>query len=368
MKHLTLIASSLALATFAHAQEATKPAPFQVSGYLDLTYQHDFGKPGTGPTINGFGFNNRNDQYRLALSQVDLFRTATPESRFGFLVSLLSGTTADVLHATEPGGTDSYRNFGQAYVTYLTGGKTPLTIDFGKWYTFIGYEGNDSRTNDNYSRSFLFSNLQPNYHTGLRVTAPVSPKLTLGGYAFQGWNEVEDGNDSKSFGISASYTATPKLTATFAQYIGSEGSDRTNDSGSFGGIGFANANTSTVSQSDLILAYQADATTKFVLNGDYASATGRGNWNGVALYAHKQLRANSAAALRLEHVDDTNGLRTGSSVRLHSITATYDWSVRQNLLLRFELRQDYASSAFFNSDSGPTDKRTTISFSQIIKF
>ena len=343
--------------------------PFDVSGYADLYYQFDTGKPPVGQTVNGRWYDQNHDSYRLSGIQVDISRTPTVPHPFGFFVSLLAGSNATVLASTEPGGINTYKDFSQAYVTYLVRSKIPITIDFGKWYAFVGYEGLDSRTQDNYSRSFTFTALEPDYMTGFRGTAVINAKLTVNAYLYQGYNEVKNSNSTTMTGAGATYAITDKLTATLQGYEGKESSSHLNESGSYGGIGFPTPGPSWVNQINPVLIYKPNSKDKFAFDGTYASATGKGNWNGEAVYYRRQFDSKNDCCLRIERADDRTGLRfLAGGIQLDSFTATYDYAATKNLLLRFEVRHDIASHAFFDSDSGATTQRTTFTFAQIIQF
>jgi len=51
-----------------------------------------------------------------------------------------------------------------------------LQADFGKFASNLGLETNYAKDNDHYSRAYLFDFL-PFYHTGLRLTYPVTDRL-----------------------------------------------------------------------------------------------------------------------------------------------------------------------------------------------
>lgn len=138
-----------------------------------------------------------------------------------------------------------------------------------------------------------------------------------------------------------------------------------------GGIGFPNPGTATVNLVDFIASRQITPSTKLVFNVDYASsvgATNGGNWNGEVLYLRHQINASQAAGLRVERMEDSDGLRVGLPVTFKSLTGTYDWTVNKSATLRFEVRHDIANTDFFNSNSGPRKDRTTATFAAIVKF
>lgn len=345
-------------------------AQITTGGYADFYAQSDFHRATAGQDLNGRGYDPRHESFRLGLLEFDASLKPVPAKRLGFTLNLIYGENTQYQFSTEPGGTNKYRNFGQAYVTGVTSGSKPLTIDVGEFYTFIGYEGFDARSQDNYGRSFLYTLMQPNYHFGARVSAPLSSSTTGTVYVVNGWNEIKDANNRKSIGASLAVNMSPKLAVTLSGYDGDEGSQTPNDGGSYGGLGLPNPGNVHVDMADLIVTYQVRPNLKFGLNADYASlkdasATG---WNGIALYGRQTLGAKAAAALRVESVQDAGGLRAGVPIRLNSITGTYDYNFNKSVTTRFEVRRDGASTAFFASSSGLRSERTTLTGALILKF
>jgi len=75
----------------------------------------------------------------------------------------------------------AYKYLQQIYGTYIVGSKKPITIDFGKFVTHMGYEVIESSSNDHYSRGLLFSTTQSRlYHAGLRFSLILSRRLLAG--------------------------------------------------------------------------------------------------------------------------------------------------------------------------------------------
>ena len=340
-----------------------------VNGYLDLYYQADFGRPPHIEPVNGRWYDINHDSYQLTGAELDISRAPTTARPFGFQATVLEGSNSSALASTEPGGTKTYKDFSQLYGTYLVPVKRTTTIDFGKWYAFVGYEGLDSRTQDNYSRSFTFTAMEPDYMTGLRITSIYSSKLTLNGYLYQGYNEVKNSNSTIMTGLGATYSFDGKLSATLQGYNGKESDDKRNDAGSYGGIGFPTPGASWVTQGNLVVIYQKNSRDKFAFDGTDASAVDKGPWNGEAIYYRRQLSSRNALCVRVERSEDDAGLRfLNGGMLLHSFTGTYDYAPSRHLLLRFELRRDLASEPFFNSETGPVKGRTTLTFAQIVKF
>lgn len=338
-----------------------------VSGLIDWYYQYSFNHPATGALLSPpRAFDVKHDAFSLSLVEVNIHRAVSPESPLGFTATLTLGKTADIVHFTEPGGTQNaaklsndtiYKYTQQLFGTYLAG-KT--TIDFGKFVTHMGYEVIESSSNDHYSRGLLFTYAIPLYHMGLRITHPLTPTLTGQVHLVNGWNNVEDDNGGKSYGLQLNFKPNSTLNAIL-NYLGGDESA--------GALLPANLNVQLV---DLAIILSPTANWKLGANVDYASAGKRGaaggNWSGWALYARHQLADNSAVAVRWERFQDTNGLRTGASQNLSSITATYEYVAKGNLLSRLEYRRDTAGRSIFASGSGTSRSMDTLTFGQVLKF
>ena len=69
-------------------------------------------------------------------------------------------------------------------------------MDFGKWASSIGLEGNYTKDQMNYSRSYWFDFL-PFYHMGLRANYQVNDQLSVNYWMVDGTNQTEPVNGYK---------------------------------------------------------------------------------------------------------------------------------------------------------------------------
>jgi hypothetical protein len=98
----------------------------------------------------------------FSLNQADLIleSAADPASgkREGFRIDLQYGQSTSTLQGNPANELrpDVYRNIFQAYGTYVFPLGAGLTVDFGKWASSLGLEGNYTKDQLNYSRSFWF--------------------------------------------------------------------------------------------------------------------------------------------------------------------------------------------------------------------
>ena len=151
--------------------------------------------------------------------------------RFGARVDLQFGQATETVQggpANEP-RPDVYRHIWQAYGTYVFPVGRGLQTDFGKFASNLGYETNYAKDNNHFSRAYLF-NFLPFYHSGLRVTLPVSDKVTLMYMLTNGIQQTEDFNDFKSNHVTAIVKPVGDLTWTI-NYLLRPGAARRREAG-----------------------------------------------------------------------------------------------------------------------------------------
>src|SRR6266478_2067806 len=204
----------------AHAEDPPKEEDawyrqINVSGFVDVYYSYNFNRP-LSMTNQLRNFDLDHNQFKLSLAELVIQKAPSP---VGFRIDLDYGPTTDFVHAAEPtspnipdangNGRETFKNIQQAYVSWVAPIGKGLTIDFGKFVTHMGAEVIESKDNWNYSRSFLFAFAIPYYHAGVRASYPVSDKLTVNGYLYNGWNNVTDNNNQKTFGAEITLNLLP---------------------------------------------------------------------------------------------------------------------------------------------------------------
>ncbi len=404
---------------------ATPPAPapgtVTVTGLIDLYYGINVrapraagDKPFTGINTVGsptgeiigvdnvghaFDINDRDPSF--SLGELNIVRTPGKGFPLGITATLTAGDTARIVHANEPGGTSSWQYLQQGYLTYtphLLG--RDVTIDFGKFVTPFGYEVIESSSNDNYTRGFGFNYAIPFYHAGIRAAFPVSSKLTVTLFGVNGWNNVADDNDAKSFIIQAAWKPNSKLTAYFNYMGGAEGT------GAFGNyiavtapspfplgipttvlngttfITTKGAGNVTIDLAEFQPTYQL--TPKFKIAADFVYGHGAGDIYGVkesgtwlagAAYGRYQLTNHFALAGRLEQFEDIPGtggvgLRLGGPyTKLQSATLTAEYtSFKGQLLSRLEFRHDSSNNAVFGAGANGVKDQDTFTLGEVFKY
>ena len=336
-------------------------------------------------TYYGYNFNNPVGRVNLlraydvlsnefSLNQASLIFEHAPNvsegRRWGGRLDLQYGQATDTLQgnpANEP-RPQIYRNIFQAYGTYVAPVGKGLNIDFGKWGSSLGIEGNYTKDQFNYSRSYWFDFL-PFYHMGARVSLPLNDRFSLNYWIVNGTNQVEATNGFKDqlFG----FTAKPAKSTTWIvnYYLGQEHPDRA-PAANCGpipvqpGLCFTAISPAPNGRThifDSYITWLATPKLTFALEGDYViqrlwqnAAPGQSSapshTDGGAGYLQYQFTPKIALATRAEYLSDHEGLFSGLSQALKENTVTFDYKVANGLLMRYEWRYDYSNQPVFLSD------------------
>jgi hypothetical protein len=358
-------------------QPAAASAPATESGIL------------RGTTINflfdgyyGYNFNNPIGRVNLlraydvssnafSLSQADVVLENAPDpangKRFGLRLDLQFGQATATLQgsASNEPRPDVYRNIFQAYGTYVAPIGNGLNIDFGKWASSLGIEGNYTKDQMNYSRSFWFDFL-PFYHMGARVSYKVNDVLTLNYWIVNGTEQTEPFNGFKDEMGGVYLTPRKNVTWTINYYLGQEHPDFEYLPGSTEpglpeqqGIPFEpipNAPHGKLHIFDSYATWAATPNLSFALEGDYVierlqTYSSPQHTDGGAIYARYQFGPRIALAARSEYLSDRGGLYSGVTQAIKETTLTLEQKMAEGFLVREEWRRDASNHAYFLTDT-----------------
>ena len=291
--------------------------------------------------------------------------------RWGGRVDLQYGQATDTLQgnpANEP-RPDIYRNIFQAYGTYIIPLGKGVNVDFGKWSSSLGIEGNYTKDQINYSRSYWYAFL-PFYHMGVRVNAPLNNRFTFNYWIVNGTNQVEATNGFKDelFGFTAK--PTKSVTWTMNYYFGQEHPDRvvvppTGPIPVQPGLSFQAISPAPDGRTHIFDSYVTWSVTPkltLALEGDYfiqrlwrnqapGQSSAPSHVDGGAAYVKYQFSPKIALASRAEYLSDRGGLFSGLNQALKENTVTFDYVVADGFLLRYEWRIDYSNKPSFLTDT-----------------
>lgn len=328
----------------------------ELAGTVDTYFHYNFNRPATAALTPLRNFDFSHNQFSFALAELAFSKPPTADDRVGFRLDLDYGPVTDWVHSVDPAGVEAVKHFQQAYISYLAPVGTGLSFDVGKFVTQHGAEVIEAKDNWNYSRSLLFSWAIPYYHMGARVGYTPNGKLTLGATVNNGWNNVQDNNSAKTYGVAAMIKPTPAASIVLNYMGGPEQTDNTDD--------WRHLFDATVMHT---------VNDKFSLMGnyDYGRDTVAGanvTWQGVGVYAKAQVTPVFALIPRYEYYDDEDGFTTGTGQKLQEFTLTAEVKHSQGLMMRLEYRRDWSDVDFFMKDAAPIDNQNTFSVGWVYAF
>lgn len=295
------------------------------------------------------------------------------DRRWGYRLDLMYGQATETLQggAQNENRPQVYRNVFQAYGTYVVPLGRGLTVDFGKWASSLGPEGNYTKDQINYSRSYFF-NFLPFYHMGFRNTYAVNDKLSLAYWLVNGANQTEDFNGFKSQLGQAIVKPIKNLSWTLQYYVGQEQRDLvpTLNPGlspipSQPGLSAIAVVPAPRGRFHVIDTYAFwNATDKLTLGGEFDYVISRVESNstpqrimGGAAYFRYQFTPQVYFGQRYVRLNDYAGLFSGVAQNLNDLTSTVGFRPADGFETRIEYRRDFSNVSFFlRNDPGSLSK------------
>ena len=308
----------------------------------------------------------------FSLNQADLVLENAPDpangKRFGMRLDFQYGQATATLQGNgvnepRPG---IYRNIFQAYGTYVVPIGKGLTVDFGKFASSLGFEGNYTKDQLNYSRSLWFDFL-PFYHMGIRANYAFNDKFAVNYWMVNGTQQTEPFNGFKDQFIG--FTIQPKKTITWNvnYYLGQEHPDvifYPNGGAPAGlpteqGVPFQPLTNQPAGKLHIFDSYVTWQTTPkltvaaeadYVIQRNY-SYSAPAHTDGFTLYTQYQFTPKFAISGRTEYLSDRGGLFTGVTQAVKEATVTTKYNVASNLLLMGEWRRDFSNQPYFYTNT-----------------
>ncbi len=343
----------------------------EVSGFIDTYYSYNWSRPndrrgstpsfardgGEGDWVDVRAFDREDNSFTLDNVEISVFKPSTEKDPIGFGFTTNYGEIAQRLtfvpsdgRVDGASGGDDF-TISQGFVTYKAPVGKGLDFKFGKFATWIGAELWESVDNPNFSRSLLYQNAIPFTNTGLAVSYPILDSVTATGYLVNGWDTFVDNNTGKTGGYQFNWKIGENTNFIVNGSHGAEQADNSSNIRHFW---------------DFIFAIKPFEKTAFNLNVDYGTeddaandlfgpgATGRalyenGQWWGFSGIVTQDITDSVSLALRGEYFDDNDGARTGvDALNIWEVTFTTNIKIRENLLVRPEIRYDEGSQEIFN--------------------
>jgi Putative beta-barrel porin-2, OmpL-like. bbp2 len=343
------------------------PGGATLNYFFDGYYEYNFNNP-PGRVNDLRAFDVLSNVF--SVSQADLILALDPDlaahRRYGLRLDLQFGQATATLQGNPVNESrpDIYRNIFQVYGTYIVPVGRGLTVDFGKWASSLGVEGNYAKDQMNYTRSLFFDYL-PFYHAGVRTAYHLNDRLAVNYWVDNGTNQSEPTNGYKDelFG----WTAEPakSLTWTMNYYLGQEHPDEATASNCVIPVqpglclrSISPAPNGKLHIFDSYLTWQATPKLTLQAEGDYVierqwaqaapgDSSAPSHVDGGAGYAQYALSPRINLAARAEYLSDRGGLFSAVTQALKEGTATYEYKFGDGFDGFLEYRRDWSNRPYF---------------------
>ncbi len=345
----------------AAAAPLTLPGGATMNYYFDGYFENNFNNPtGRVNDLRAYDVLSRT----FSINQADLVFALDPDvaagRRYGVRIDLQFGQATETLQGNPANEQrpEIYRNLFQAYGTYIAPLGNGLEVDFGKWASSLGMEGNYAKDQINYSRSYYFNYL-PFYHMGMKLHYNFSDKFGVNYWVVNGTNQSEptNGYRDEMFG----FVAAPKKTVswTFNYYLGQEHADAQAATNCTVPVQpglcyqpLANAANGKLHIFDSYVTWNATPKLTLAGEGDYVIQrtyveSAPAHVSGGAGYAQYQFTPRYSLAARGEYLSDRGGMFSNATQALKEGTLTYRYNVSDNFAMFLEYRRDWSNIGYF---------------------
>lgn len=263
-----------------------------------------------------------------------------------------------------PVGTNYGLAMPQAYLEAFAPLAEGLSVKMGHFYTIMGYESVMAPDNFFYSHSYAHQYGEPFTHTGLLAAWQVSKQVKLQAGFTRGWDTWEDNNNDLGFLGGIQWTSEDGRTSlALTVHTGPE-ADEPPQRGNF---------RTTYS---LVFNHKLTDRLTYVLQHDYGyepqATLGRatGNWYGINQYVLYKINNCWSMGGRFEWFHDKSGFRTGplDGADYYEMTLGLNWTPRERLLIRPEVRWDWADSSVRPFGDHTLDHQILVAVDAVVRF
>jgi len=334
----------------------------EISGFVSGGYLYRLGMPrananGSSPELQGRAFDNEHNEFLFNKFKLTLENPVDYSGEkwdAGFRTDLLFGQDARIIQSSGLAlGTQG--DVEQAYVTVNAPIARGLQISVGKWVTLQGVDLIEEVVNPNWSTGNQFLFAAAFTMTGLQLSYHFSDAIDAQLRVINGWDQVKDGNNGKSFLARVGWAPTAD---TSIALLGSAGPEQTGNSSNWRYTG------------EIIATQKLPGRLGLMLQGDWGleeraiPGKNSSDWYAGGLWVTWDATPRLGLALRGDWMKDIDGTRTaywfarptGQDETLSSGTVTINWKPAESLQIRPEVRLDHASQKSFEGQ----DQRVTV--------
>lgn len=343
MKTLGII-SLLIISINSFAQADSTKNPISITGYLEIYYGYDFGKPQDHNRPWFVYSHNRHNEINLNLGFIKAsYLTGNVRAN----LALMTGTYANTNLADEPG---VLRNIFEANIGVKIAKTKNLWVDAGVFASHIGFESAIGKDCWNLTRSILADN-SPYFETGAKISYKSdNEKWFFSGLILNGWQRIQrlPGNNTPAFGHQITYKPNAKILLNSSSFIGSDTPDSVRQMRYFHNFYGQLLFTKKVG---MIIGFDIGLQQKSKGSSDYHT------WYAPIIILQYAPTEKISIAARGEYYRDGNEViitsGTPNGFKTFGYSANVDYHIRKNLVWRMEGRNLTSKDKIFNLPNNP---------------
>ncbi len=324
------------------AQTDSTTSSLTISGYAEVYYTYDFGKPLNHTRPNFVYSFNRHNEFNLNLGFV---KAAYSTTNVRANLALMAGTYANANLAAEA---SVLKNVFEGNVGVKVSKNKNIWVDAGIFASHIGFESAIGKDCWNLTRGILADN-SPYYESGAKITyISDDEKWLLSGLILNGWQRIQrvDGNNTPAFGHQLTYKPNAKTTLNSSSFIGSDTPDSIRQMRYFHNF---YAIVQATPKLGLTFGFDIGAQQKSKGSSDYNT------WFTPILMLKYAVSDKINVAFRGEYYQDANGviIATGTKEGFKTVgySANFDYQITNNVLWRIEGRGFNSKDPIFIYDN-----------------
>ena len=317
-------------------------------------------------------FNDRSGEFQLNQLNLYIEKAVNRESKqwnFGGRVDLMFGTDSRFTQATGLDNkwiSDNDLRFydlalPQAYIEVFAPLGNGLTAKIGHFYTILGEEVVTAPNNFFYSHAYTMQYGEPFTHTGVLFSYALNENFALNAGTVAGWANFDENLANWNFLGGVSWTNDDATDAVSWSVISGDTDD---------------VQSANLTVSSLVISHSFTDKLHYIFEHDFgfqeqATATGQdAYWYGINQYLICDFTESISGGLRVEWFRDANGTRviTGSRGNYFELTAGVNWKPQGWLILRPEVRYDWADTEIPPYVNQSKDHQLEVAMDAVIEF
>lgn len=338
----------------AAAQKDSTAGEWDICGFVEIYYAHEFGHAGGGERP-GFLVNfNRVGEVDLNLG---LVHATYERDRVRAAFGLMAGTYAQANLIAEP---ELLRNVNEARVGLRLSRDNSLWLDAGVFTSHIGLESAIGIDNFTLTRTVMAEN-SPYYLSGAKLTWTVSPKLQLAALFVNGWQRIRRvQDDTPCLGTQLLWAMKEGMKLNWSTFAGSDVPDSLGYYRLFNNLYWSWEGSKWGVQLGADAGMQEDG------------AQGWNSWAGAVCMVRRKLSERYRAVGRAEYYTDPDQVMvptgTPHGLTLLGYSLGLDLKVAEDVFVRIEGRTFHGVDAVFSDVHGTTHDNTAITLSTAVRF